>query len=125
MKHIMSFKIFESNNTSLIEVNSYDELLDLLESFNIPLEKWGTGGLKTVEHLWKELQEKECILKEVDGELIREVVFVGARILYTKDGNHYRLWEDRAEFKDGRIRIRPIPHSMAEKFKFKTYSSIF
>ena len=43
--------------------------------------------------------------------------FVGAIIVYKKDGINYRLWEDRAVFNDGRIRIRPIQQSMAEKFK--------
>jgi hypothetical protein len=114
MKHLLTYNIFES---SLSGINSYEELLSLLKKYNIPLEKWGTGVYKTPKHLWKELQEKECVLSERDGKLYRDVDFVGARILYKKDGVNYRLWEDRAKVKDGRIRIRPIEHSMAEKFK--------
>lgn len=118
MNHILSYKLFEyKENPTEIVVNSYDELLNLLKEYNIPLEKWGTGGFKTVEHLWGEIEDEECTLTEKDGQLNRDVDFVGTRIIYKKDGKNYRLWEDRAEFKDGRIRIRPIPHSMAEKFK--------
>ena len=118
MKYLISFNIFElQTHTNNLEINSKDELISLLEEFNIPLQKWGTEGYKTINHLWNELLDKECVLSEKDGKLIRDVEFVGAKIIYKKDGVNYRLWEDRAVFNDGRIRIRQIPHSMAEKFK--------
>lgn len=77
--------------------------------------KWGTEKYKTVQHLYEELENSECILSERNGELIRNVQFVGAIIVYKKDGINYRLWEDRAVFNDGRIRIRPIQQSISQK----------
>jgi len=115
MKRILSYSLFELKKYNKIQVNSIEELESLLMKYNIPLEKWGTQGFKTVDHLFGELQEHECILSDVNGELHRNVDFVGAKIIYKKDGVNYRLCEDRAVFKDGRIRIRPIEHSMAEK----------
>ena len=115
MKHLQTYKIFELNKE--LRVTSLDGLEQLLKEYNIPLEKWGTDGFKTLEHLWGELEEEECILRDVNGVLTREVDFVGARIIYKKGNKKYRLWEDRAIFKDGRVRIRQIQHSMAEKFK--------
>jgi len=115
MKYLLSYNIFESNKE--ITVNSYEELESLLNEYKIPLNKWGTSGFKTVKHLWNEILEEECVLSEVNGKLHRNVDFVGARIIYKRDGILYRIWEDRAIFKDGRIRVRQIKHSMAEKFK--------
>ena len=115
MKHILSYNLFElkSNKNKI----SKEELESLLKKYNIPLNKWGTEKYKTVQHLYEELENSDCILSERNGELIRNVQFVGAIIVYKKDGINYRLWEDRAVFNDGRIRIRPIQQSMAEKFK--------
>jgi len=118
MKYLLTYNLFELVNYSdKLKVNSYDELIKLLEDYNIPLDIWGTRIYKTPKHLWKEIQEEECTLYEKDGDIIREVQFVGAKIMCKINGKNYRLWEDRAVFKDGRIRIRPIEQSMAEKFK--------
>lgn len=118
MKHLLTYNLFELVNYSdKLKVNSYEELIQLLKDYNVPLDIWGTRIYKTPKHLWKEIQEEECQLYNMNGVIYREVQFVGAKIVYKKDGKNYRLWEDRAVFKDGRIRIRPIEHSMAEKFK--------
>ena len=119
MKYLKTYnQMFEFvNNDKDIQVESYEDLLDLLNEYNIDLEMYGTGIFKTVKHLWNELKEGECVLSDVNGKLNRNVDFIGAKVMYKRDGVNYRLWEDRAEFKDGRVRIRPIEHSMAEKFK--------
>ena len=118
MKHLRPFELYEYiKYENEIEPKTFEEMLKVLDKFNIPLDKWGTSVYKTPQHLWSELKEGECILFEKDGELHREVEFVGARIICKKNGKNYRLWEDKAIFKDGRVRVRPIPHSMAEKFK--------
>ena len=115
MKHLKKFKIFEYKKS--LQINSYDELLSILKEYNIPLNIWGTYGYKTINHLWEEIKEEECVLSIVNNEIHRNVQFIGAKIIYEKDGIKYKLCEDRAEFKDGRIRIRGIVHSVAEKFK--------
>jgi len=110
MKYLIKFENYKQ------EINFYEDLISSLKEYNIPLEKWGTGKYKTTQHLWNELVEEECVLTFNDGKIYREVEFVGAKILYKYNGKNYRLWEDRAIFKDGRTRIRPINFSMAEKF---------
>ena len=68
--------------------------------------------------LWNELKEGECVLYGLkDGTIKREVNFVGAKIYYKKDNDKFFLREEKAIFKDGRIRVRDIWYSMAEKFK--------
>lgn len=116
MKYLKRYKIFEYKKS--LQINSYDELLSLLKEYNVPLNIWGTYGYKTVNHLWEEIKEEECVLSIVNNEIHRNVQYIGAKIIYEKDGVKYKLCEDRAEFKDGRIRIRGgMIHSVAEKFK--------
>jgi len=102
-----------------VNISSLEDLYTLLEDNNIDLNIWSTGPYKSVEHLYSELKEGECILFNINNEIRREVNFVGAKILY-KDANgvKYHLHEEKAIFKDGRERIRKIWYSMAEKFKF-------
>lgn len=118
VNYIEKFKsqkyIKESN---VIINNEYLYFLDYLKKFNVPIELYGTGGFKTVNHLFNEIKEGETVLTEKDGKLIREVNFVGARIIYKKEGSWIHLYEEKQIFKDGRVRRRNLPYSMAEKFK--------
>lgn len=115
-------KLFEEWNKD-VEYNlglekNYHELIDLLRSYNLPLDEWGKGEAKTIHHLYNEIKEGETILKEENNELVRYVNFVGARIIYKSNTKTYRLYEEKQVFKDGRIRKRKnMPYSMAEKFK--------
>ncbi|CAG7580841.1 MAG: putative GDP-mannose mannosyl hydrolase [uncultured marine phage] len=98
--------------------DSMEELVEYLKKFNIPLHRYGTGGYKTVAHLLAEIKEGETVLTEKDGKLHRDVEFIGARVIYKKDGDTFRLYEEKQVFKDGRTRVRSkMPYSMAEKFK--------
>lgn len=99
------------------EMDSIEELTNYLLEFNIPVDKYGTDGFKTISHLLAEIKEGETVLKEENGELHRYVEFIGARVIYKKDGINYRLYETKQVFKDGRTRVRNLPYSMAEKFK--------
>ncbi len=118
VNYIEKFKsqkyIKESN---VIINNEYLDFLDYLKKFNVPVELYGTGGFKTVNHLFNEIKEGETVLTEKDGKLIREVNFVGARIIYKKEGSWIHLYEEKQIFKDGRVRRRNLLYSMAEKFK--------
>ncbi len=49
MKYLLSYNELKTSSNN-ITVNSYEELLSLLKKYNIPLEKWGTGGFKTPKH---------------------------------------------------------------------------
>jgi len=113
-----NIKPVKLDDSDIIKVNSLKELYTLLEKHNIDLSIWSTGPYKSVEHLWKELEEGECQLYNFENAIRREVNFVGAKIIYIDGNKKYKLAEDKAIFKDGRVRERNIWYSMAEKFKF-------
>jgi hypothetical protein len=108
-------KLFDDFNFKSIQ--NIKDLSDKLKEYKIPVDSWGKGSAKTIDHLWDELESKECVVKEEGGRLIRCVEFVGVNIFYKdKSGNIYHLKEDRQEFKDGRVRRRETS-SMSEKTK--------
>ena len=114
MKYI---KIFEDFNPNLI--NTVEELTNKLKEYSVPVEEWGTGEAKNVEHLLDEIRGEECNLEDKGGYLIRSIEFVGVRIYHKdKDNVTWVLKEDKQEFKDGRVRRRNMPSSVSEKMKF-------
>ena len=108
----MIIKLFEEFNSDL------ENLKELLNGYNIPIELWGTGKSKTINNLLDELDNDECSLEEKDNKLTRYIEFVGIKIYYTKDDERFILKEDRQEFNDGRIRRRDMPSSVSEKMVF-------
>ncbi len=100
-----------------------DQLADLLQAWNVPVEQWGQGKAKTFDHLLKEVQTEECALVAVEtehgSELIRRSRVAAIDVFYTApDGEEYRLVEDRQVFKDGRTKTRPhVTTSLGEKLK--------
>jgi len=118
MKRISLFTDFNRINENVIIPQEYLDFTNMLIEWGVPTELYGKDKYKTIGHLWQEIKEGETKLEEEDGQLIRRVQFVGARILYKKDENWIRLYEDRQVFKDGRVRRRVhMPYSAAEKFK--------
>ncbi len=103
--------------SAVIITQDYIDFVEYLKKFNIPVDKYGTEKFKTVNHLFNEIKEGETVLTEEGGKLVRRVNFVGARIIFKKDGRWQHLYEEKQVFKDGRIRRRNLPYSMAEKFK--------
>jgi hypothetical protein len=116
-------KLFENFNYSLVNENiiipgEYIDFVQMLKDKGIDTELYGTGTFKTIGHLYQEIHEGETELTEEDSQLIRKVEFVGARIIYKKDDEWLRLYEEKQIFKDGRERRRTnMPYSAAEKFK--------
>lgn len=90
MKHLT---LYENFNQTLEEK---------LISYGIPVSKWGKGAAKNISHLQKEINDKETVLEEVNGELLRKVSVVAVAV----ESNGRRLIEDRQEFNDGRVRRR-------------------
>jgi len=116
-------KLFENFNYSLVNENiiipgEYIDFVQMLKDKGIDTELYGTGTFKTIGHLYQEIHEGETELTDKDGQLIRKVEFVGARIIYKKYDKWLRLYEEKQIFKDGRERRRTnMPYSAAEKFK--------
>lgn len=112
-----SIKIFEDFNTS--NITNIGELINKLREYKVPIDYWGTGKAKTVEHLLDELNNDECTIIDEGGYLVRYIEFVGVMIYYIdKEGNTHVLKEDKQEFKDGRTRKRSMVASVTEKMKF-------
>ena len=108
----MIIKLFEEFNSDL------DNLKELLNSYNIPIDLWGTGKSKTINNLLNELENNECSLEEKNDKITRYIEFVGIKIYYNKDNERFILKEDRQEFNDGRVRRRDMPSSVSEKMVF-------
>ena len=87
-------KLYDSFNQETLE--------EKLLRFDIPLSEWGKGSAKNIRHLQKEIDDKETVLEERNGELIRKVSVVAVAV----ENNGKRLVEDRQEFSDGRVRRR-------------------
>jgi hypothetical protein len=119
MKNIKLFEEFSFKiNESIVVPSEYIDFLNMLKDHGIDTDLYGTGTYKTVGHLYQEMKEGETVLTEENGGLVRRVEFVGARILYKKNGEWLRLFEEKQIFKDGRERRRTnMPYSAAEKFK--------
>ncbi len=77
----------------------------------LPIEDWGSGNAKTVDHLFKEIIKGETKIEFIDNELVRHVRALSITVLY-KD---LILKEDYQKFKDGRVRKRKMDASVAEK----------
>lgn len=114
MNRIKLFEDFDVN-----QINSIYDLTSKLKEYSVPISTWGTGYAKTIENLYDELKEDECILVDEGGYLVRYIEFVGIRVLYKdRDNQTWVLKEDRQEFTDGRVRRRTMPSSVSEKMKF-------
>lgn len=92
------------------------EITNKLKSYQIPLDKLGTGKAKTINHLAKEVLEGETVLVDNNGEVIRRVELVHIDVRYRSEGVELQLVEDRQEFKDGRSRRRGLT-GISEKMK--------
>jgi hypothetical protein len=109
----MRLKLFEEFNSELTN------LINILKRHDIPVDLWGTGKSKTINHLLKELQNSECSLEEENESITRYIEFVGIKVYYIdKEDQRWILKEERQEFNDGRVRRRNIPNSVSEKMKF-------
>jgi len=95
---------------NILIYEAYD-LKQILQSHGVPVEKWGMKMAKTVNHLQKEIDSKECYIEYLDDELVRFVEFVGVNVTYKGK----ILKEDRQKFKDGRVRKRQMSSSVSEK----------
>lgn len=91
--------------------------IGLLEKHKIPYKDWGQGKAKTLEHLNKEINDGETILREEDGKLYRELFVTAATIRYRENGKTYQLVEEKQVFTDGRTRERKLANSLSEKIK--------
>lgn len=92
------------------------EVKKLLQTYGVPVEQFGTGKAKTLEHLAQEILEGETVLVDKDGEIVRRVELVHIDVRFTQNGVELQLVEDRQVFTDGRERRRGLT-GISEKMK--------
>lgn len=109
MKHLILFENYRENSVDLRNLEEY--LLD----FNIPLDQWGKGYAKTLDHLLSEIQSGECKIIEDGKTLLRKIEFVMCEIFYYEGETLLKLIEEKQVFNDGRTRIRDKESSVSEK----------
>lgn len=94
------------------------ELEQYLRLHGIPLEEWGKGESKTIDHLHTELQSGESRLSEDSrGNLMRTEVGVGINVLHKDGGQLLELYEIKQVFTGNRERQRNLNTSVGEKIK--------
>jgi hypothetical protein len=113
MKYIKVFEEFIESDFPTI-----GELTNTLTKFSVPIDSWGTGESKSIDHLFDEIKNGECHVEDAGGYLVRYIEFVGIRIFYKENDEIWHLKEDKQVFNDGRTRRRNIPSSVSEKMKF-------
>lgn len=94
-----------------------EELREFLFSHNVPLDQWGKGAAKTLEHLCAEISSRESGLEEKNGALLRLAEGSTLNVYYNDRKNILRLVEARQIFKDGRIKVRELETSIGEKMR--------
>ena len=92
-----------------------EELIALLRRHRVPLETWGTGDAKTLDHLLKELAAGECALSVQDGRIIRYAEGAVIDVYCNGPDGSLKLVEDRQVFRDGRTKRRNLDTSIGEK----------
>jgi hypothetical protein len=104
------------------EKMSIEQLVSLLEMYQMPMEEWGSGRAKTVEDLLSEINSGETELIEEEGRLIRATEALAINVFSIADGKIWKLREDKQIFTDGRIRERrdeTMDTSMGEKISIE------
>jgi hypothetical protein len=116
-----AMKVMKTNRILIFEdfkyMMSLSDLKSILNKYSIPIDNWGKGQSKGIENLLDEVNNKDCILKEENGTIVRYINFVGVNVFFNEDGQKLKLVEDRQVFKDGRVRRRTMQSSVSEKMK--------
>jgi hypothetical protein len=100
------------------QAHTVERLANLLSEGGIDISTWGTGGAKTVAHLYNEICEGESQMTFSPEGITRSVRVAWLDVLYCDEqGDVYLLAEDRQEYKDGRTRVRELDASLGEKMK--------
>ena len=112
MKHLSLYENFNPG-----QFDSEGDFENFLISSGIPVEEWGKGSAKTVNHLYREVLDKESTFSYIDNKLARSIEFVSAQIFYDSPKGVLKLVEEKQVFKDGRVRSRHLESSVSEKMK--------
>ncbi len=87
-------------------MKTIEELRAYLRARSVPLELWGTGSAKTIEHLLSELNSGESTLASEHGRLLKIGTGACLNIYHVENGRTLRLREEKQVFEDGREKVR-------------------
>lgn len=110
----------ENKIDRVLKINSLEELKIVLDRHAIDYLSWSgekNSAFKSVDYLFKEIQEKDCILVEKDNNLVRRLRVLALKVFFEDEAGKYVLVEEKQEFSDGSKRIRKKWSSVAEKIK--------
>jgi 8-oxo-dGTP pyrophosphatase MutT (NUDIX family) len=93
------------------------ELRAFLEAHKIPLQQWGKGEAKTLNHLLAELNSGEATLVEREGRVLRTIATAAIDVYHVDGAKTLLLHEEKQVFVDGRSRQRNLSTSLGEKIK--------
>lgn len=94
---------------------SENDLIKVLEQFDIPVDRWGKGSAKTVGRLLDEIGAGETALTKDGRELLRRTGFVALTVTHQGEDGEQELYEKEQVFRDGRRRTRDMDWSASEK----------
>ena len=99
-------------------IKSVEDLTTFLKGYGIDTDAYGKNEAKSLNALLGELEKGESQLFDQDGKLVRRVSSLALDIYVTApDGTRLKLYEDRQEFRDGRMRRRELDSSLGEKLE--------
>jgi hypothetical protein len=95
------------------------QLRRLLESHDIPLDKWGKGKAKTPESLLQEIDSGESLLTSFDGRLYRSLGESFVQISFFEGAyTHLVLHKGHQTFENGRnSNFELLPFSIGKKIR--------
>ena len=99
------------------QVQSYQQLQELLSEHKIDLSNWShKQENKTLEQLWKEIKDGECYLNIVEKKLVRQLDVASMIVKFKLGDRYFQLVEDKQIFLTGKIRNRELV-TITEKIK--------
>ena len=98
---------------------SDNQVLELLNKYNIPYQNWGKGTSKPLSKFFQEIKSGEATLTEHNNQLIRVVSLAVINVFYKRNQKTFKLFESHQIYKNGRVVKRNLPDSIYEKLKPK------
>jgi hypothetical protein len=92
-------------------------LVTFLMAHGVPLSEWGKGKARSVNQLLEEIESSEAEINAKEGKVIRTIQVVLIDIFFLEGERPLKLFQDRQEFKDGRVERRDYPSSVSEKVR--------
>ncbi len=85
----------KNNEKKVLEPKSMTDLVKILTSYSIPVERYGIGSTLPLQALLEQVEEKRSILYERDGVLIRDMSIVAINVYHHSGKTLLKLHEDR------------------------------